>query len=70
MAKPVVGTGGYFMKKSERKLIYTPDDRHIPIGKPTIKEGVYGLEIRKSGITGFVSIRELIEMIIHHADKK
>lgn len=58
------------MKKTNFKLIYTPDEGHVPIGAPTIKEGVYGLEIRKSGIIGFVSIRELVEMIIHNADKK
>jgi hypothetical protein len=70
VAKPVCKTGGIFMKKIDFKLIYTPDDNHVPIGSPTIKEGVYGLEIRKSGIIGFVSIQELVEMIIHNADKR
>ena len=58
------------MKKVDFKLIYTPDDNHVPIGSPTIKEGVYGLEIRKSGIIGFVSIQKLVELIIHNADKR
>lgn len=56
------------MKRNTHDLIYTRDGNHVPIGKPVLKEGGYGLEIKKEGVIGFVGMEELIKMIIHKAD--
>ena len=58
------------MKNKNYYLIHTTEDNRVPIGEPVIRNGEYGIIVKKQGATGFISLQKFIELVIHNADKK